>query len=126
MATSTTTTTTAISTTTDPTVALTALLAALATVIAQAQADIVSTTTTSTQKSAARQVVAYATAAEQNYQSLLVLRSPRVYTVSAGDTLFAIAQAQLGDPRRYSDIQAASKITGLALFPGQQLLLPPN
>jgi 5'-nucleotidase len=38
-----------------------------------------------------------------------VLKLPRVYVIAAGDTLYSIARAVYGDPKRWKDIQALNK-----------------
>jgi len=44
--------------------------------------------------------------------------------VQAGDSLWAIAQRELGDGNRWREIQAANNLTGTTIRPGQSLTLP--
>ena len=46
------------------------------------------------------------------------------YTVKSGDSLWAIAQATLGDGSRWPEIQAANGITGTTIQPGQVFNIP--
>jgi len=46
------------------------------------------------------------------------------YTVKAGDSLWAIAQATLGDGSRWPEIQAANGIAGTTIQPGQVFNIP--
>lgn len=48
----------------------------------------------------------------------------RKYTVKAGDSLWQIAQDQLGDGSRYPEIQKLNGITGTLIHPGDVLALP--
>ncbi|MEV0888560.1 LysM peptidoglycan-binding domain-containing protein [Streptomyces microflavus] len=62
--------------------------------------------------------------------------APRQYTVEAGDTLSAIAQEQLGDGDRWTDLYEENRGSGQPngltftdpdlIFPGQELALPPT
>lgn len=46
------------------------------------------------------------------------------YTVKAGDSLWAIAAAKLGDGARYNEIKTLNGLTSNTIHPGQTLLLP--
>ncbi len=46
------------------------------------------------------------------------------YEVKAGDTLWKIAQAQLGDGNRYREIMELNGMTGTEIFPGDLLRIP--
>jgi LysM repeat protein len=46
------------------------------------------------------------------------------YTVKAGDSLWAIAERELGSGTRWQEIQAANNITGTLIRPGQVLQIP--
>lgn len=48
----------------------------------------------------------------------------RTYVVQNGDSLWAIAQKQLGDWRRYEDIKILSGLVSSVIYPGQRLKLP--
>ncbi len=48
----------------------------------------------------------------------------RTYTVKAGDSLWAIASAQLGDGARYNEIKTLNGLTSNTIHPGQTLKLP--
>ena len=48
----------------------------------------------------------------------------RTYTVKAGDSLWAIAAAQLGDGARYNEIKKLNGLTSNTIHPGQTLTLP--
>lgn len=48
----------------------------------------------------------------------------RTYTVKAGDSLWAIAAAQLGDGARYNEIKTLNGLTSNTIHPGQTLKLP--
>lgn len=48
----------------------------------------------------------------------------RLYVVQPGDTLWAIAQKQLGDWRRYEDIKTINGLVSSVIYPGQRLKLP--
>ena len=48
----------------------------------------------------------------------------RTYTVKAGDSLWAIAAAQLGDGARYNEIKTLNGLTSNTIHPGQTLTLP--
>lgn len=48
----------------------------------------------------------------------------RAYVVKDGDSLWKIAQAQLGDPWRYPEIMKANGLTTEMIFPGQVLIIP--
>ena len=50
--------------------------------------------------------------------------SERTYTVKAGDTLWDIAQSQLGNGSRYKEIIALNGLTSDVIQPGQVLKLP--
>jgi spore germination protein YaaH len=50
--------------------------------------------------------------------------SYRQYTVKSGDTLWKIAQAQLGAGNRYSEIKKINNLTSDTIYPGQVLKLP--
>ena len=55
---------------------------------------------------------------------------PRIYTVKPGDSLWKIAQDQLGDPARHVELLELNKSTLKGdpgnLSPGQKLILPPK
>jgi len=55
---------------------------------------------------------------------------PRIYTVKSGDSLWKIAQNQLGDPARHAELLELNKSTLKGdpdnLSPGQKLILPPK
>lgn len=46
------------------------------------------------------------------------------YTVKSGDSLWAIAERELGSGARWREIQAANNISGTLIRPGQQLSIP--
>ena len=48
----------------------------------------------------------------------------RVYIVRPGDSLWGIAQAQLGDGARWKEIYTLNHLTSAVIHPGQRLLLP--
>ena len=50
--------------------------------------------------------------------------SASMYTVKAGDTLWDIAQTQLGNGSRYKEITALNGLTNNIIQPGQILKLP--
>ena len=50
--------------------------------------------------------------------------SYRQYTVKSGDTLWKIAQAQLGSGSRYREIMTLNGLTSETVYPGQVLRLP--
>ena len=50
--------------------------------------------------------------------------SERVYVVQPGDSLWGIAQAQLGDGTRWKEIYILNHLTSAVIHPGQRLLLP--
>jgi LysM repeat protein len=50
--------------------------------------------------------------------------SYRAYVVQNGDSLWSIAQKQLGDWRRYEDIKTLSGLVSSVIYPGQRLKLP--
>lgn len=52
------------------------------------------------------------------------LADPRTCIVRKGDTLWAIARRELGDPFRYPEIQKRNGLSGDVIFPGQVLKLP--
>jgi nucleoid-associated protein YgaU len=51
--------------------------------------------------------------------------APAVVVSERGDTVFTLAQRELGDARRYRDILRANGRAGLALDAGTLLYLPP-
>ena len=57
-----------------------------------------------------------------------VIRIPesgsRTYTVKAGDSLWSIAAAQLGDGARYNEIKTINGLTSNVIHTGQTLKLP--
>ena len=48
----------------------------------------------------------------------------RTYTVQSGDTLWDIAQSQLGDGTRFREIIAMNGLLSDTIYPGQVLQLP--
>ncbi len=50
--------------------------------------------------------------------------SNRTYTVQSGDTLWGIAQAQLGDGSRYGEIKSLNGLSSDTIYPNQVLRLP--
>ena len=46
------------------------------------------------------------------------------YTVQKGDSIWAIAQQQLGDYHRLEEIRALNGLTSNIIYPGQKLKLP--
>ena len=48
----------------------------------------------------------------------------RTYTVKSGDTLFGIAQEQLGDGSRFREIMTLNGLTSDVIYPNQILSLP--
>ena len=48
----------------------------------------------------------------------------RTYTVQSGDSLWQIAQSQLGDGARYQEIKALNGLSDDTIYPGQVLQLP--
>ena len=48
----------------------------------------------------------------------------RTYTVQSGDTLWDIAQSQLGDGARFREIIAINGLLSDTIYPGQVLQLP--
>jgi len=120
-------TTPAATVTTAPTRAqLLANIALWQTAITAADAVIASPTATRAQVSAARSTVMLSQAQVADINTRLAPQSPRVVTVRAGDTLPLLSQRYYGDHTRtgFSRIQAANKIVGLALTPGQTLIIP--
>lgn len=102
-----------------------ALIAALRAQLTAAQSDL-STAVTSTQREAARAEAAHITSA-----LALLTATPtttRTYVVQAtpfgAESLFLIAQQQLGDWQRFGDVQIANNMRGIALDVGQTLVLP--
>ncbi len=59
-------------------------------------------------------------------QVLLVSQntSSHTYYVQAGDSLWGIAQSQLGDGTRYQEIKALNRLSDDTIYPGQVLQLP--
>ena len=57
-----------------------------------------------------------------------VIRIPgsgvRTYTVKSGDSLWAIAEKNLGNGARYPEIKALNGLTSNLIHPGQTLKLP--
>ena len=50
----------------------------------------------------------------------------RTYTVKQGDSLWGIAERELGDGLRYEEIRQLNHLDGYTIYPGQKLLLPPK
>ena len=50
--------------------------------------------------------------------------SSHIYYVQAGDSLWGIAQSQLGDGTRYQEIKALNGLSDDTIYPGQALQLP--
>ena len=50
----------------------------------------------------------------------------RTYTVKAGDSLWAIAAAQMGDGARYNEIKTLNGLNSNTIHAGQTLKLPAN
>ena len=50
--------------------------------------------------------------------------SSHTYYVQAGDSLWGIAQSQLGDGTRYQEIKALNRLSDDTIYPGQVLQLP--
>lgn len=48
----------------------------------------------------------------------------QTYTVRSGDSLWAIAEKQLGNGNRYKDIKSLNELSGDTIYPGQVLKLP--
>lgn len=48
----------------------------------------------------------------------------RTYTVKSGDSLWAIAEKQLGDGSRYNEIKTMNGLTSNTIYAGQTLKLP--
>ena len=48
----------------------------------------------------------------------------RTYTVQSGDSLWQIAQSQLGNGARYQEIKALNGLSDDTIYPGQVLQLP--
>jgi len=120
-------TTPAATVTTAPTRAqLLAYIALCQTAITAAEAVIASPTATRAQVSAARSTVVLYQAEVAETNALLAPRSPRVVTVLAGDTLPLLSQHYYGDHTRtgFHRIQTANHFVGLALTPGQTLIIP--
>ena len=51
-------------------------------------------------------------------------RTSLTYTVKAGDSLWAIAERELGDGTMWDEIQKLNGIRGTIIYPGQVLVLP--
>lgn len=51
------------------------------------------------------------------------MENNKTHRVRKSDTLWGIARDELGDPNRYRDIQKWNNLPGLALKPGQLLIL---
>ncbi|TFG73077.1 MAG: LysM domain-containing protein, partial [Anaerolineales bacterium] len=59
------------------------------------------------------------------YQAQHAPAAPKTYVVKSGDSLSKIAKEQLGDARRYPEIQKLNKLDNPNLIRvGQELLLP--
>lgn len=104
-----------------------ALITALETQAAAAQADLITPGATAAQQLAARQTLAYA------HASLIQLRGAGTVTTRTiivgrtrfgAESIFVVAQRELGDPLRYTTIQAYNGFQGVALTAGQELTLP--
>jgi len=54
----------------------------------------------------------------------LEFASEETYTVKEGDTLWGIAQAQLGDGSRYGEIKSLNGLSSDTIYPNQVLRLP--
>ena len=50
----------------------------------------------------------------------------RTYTVKHGDSLWGIAERELGDGLRYEEIRQLNHLDGYMIYPGQKLKLPPK
>lgn len=79
---------------------------------------------TRTQVAAARLAVTYLQNMRQQVSGMVVSVTGTQYIVRTGDTIFSVAQAQLGDVRRYKDLMSANGLTSYGLTPGQQLIIP--
>jgi len=59
------------------------------------------------------------------YQAKKIAESQKTYVVQSGDSLSTIAKEQLGDARRWPEIQKLNNIANANLIrAGQELLLP--
>lgn len=100
------------------------VISALQAVITAAQAEMALPTTARDVAASDRDIITTAQAEILRQQLALSQPSAATYRVRTGDTLFGIAQDQLGDKRLYRGIQQANGMSWLALTPGQTLVLP--
>ena len=49
-----------------------------------------------------------------------------IYTVRSGDSLWSIAERELGDGARYEELRRENALSGYTIYPGQTLRLPLN
>jgi nucleoid-associated protein YgaU len=100
-------------------------LTALQTLITVATSDLAGGGLTRTEEAAARAMLAYGTSALLAEQKRIAVKQPTVYTCTEADSILpTLAQRFLGDPLRYTDIQALNGLRFIALSPGQQVLIP--
>ncbi len=100
------------------------VISALQAVITAAQAEMALPATTRDVAASDRDIITTASAEILRQQLALSQPSAATYRVRMGDTLFGIAQDQLGDRLLYRGIQQANNMSWLALTPGQTLVLP--
>lgn len=108
--------------------ATTTLVGNLQALIAAAQTDLAAPGATGATIAAAQEVITQAQAVIATLSVLSGGTPADAYTVQAGpygtETIFAIAQREMGDLTRYSLILKANNLSFIALTVGQVLLIP--
>lgn len=105
-----------------------ALITALQALITSAQADAAALGATGDTMTASQQLVVHAQAVIASLGVIAAGRPGYAVVVQDGpfgtESIFAIAQRELGDLTRFTDIQALNGLAFIALEPGHVLLIP--